>query len=373
MSNGPGEVWGWAFPVARALRRLFRATVRLALPPCQYATGTEADLARRSGLFAEVIEPRVCVRLSLGLGERPADCVVHLGGDLWYAVRLGRRAGCPVLAYVERPLIAPRHRAFAWIGTNTAALARRLVALGVPEEKVETVGELRADAVLFALGSFLPSSWTDRERLLLLLPGSRASLVRDLVPLMVRIGEHVRRAHPDVEVALVASPFLPVGLVEEVKRESRVRVVFDDAERVEAYRRAVLALTVPGTSTLELAFLHTPMVVWLPLYDPARLPVEGIVEWVGRVPVVGRAAKAAVVRRYFRTPRPVSLPNRLAAEPVVEEVVGDAPVEAVAQRLIALLQAPEQLAAMHERLRLRFPCVPGAAERIARRIAEVAA
>ncbi len=373
MSNGPGEVWGWAFPVARALRRLFGATVRLVLPPCQYATGTEADLARRTGLFAEVVEPAACVRLSLGLGQRPADCVVHLGGDLWYAVRLGRRARCPVLAYVERPLIAARHRAFAWIGTNTLALARRLITLGVPKEKVEVVGELRADAVRFALGRFPPSGWTDRERLLLLLPGSRASLVRDLVPLMVRIGEHVQHAHPDVEVALVASPFLPVGLVEEVKRERGMRVVSGEEERMQAYRRAVLALTVPGTSTLELAFLHTPMVVWLPLYDPARLPVEGIVEWVGRVPVAGRAVKAAAVRRYFRTPRVVSLPNRLAGEPVVEEVVGDAPVEAVAHRLVALLRAPERLEAMHEQLRSHFPCVPGAAERIARRIAEVAA
>ncbi|MDR7563343.1 MAG: hypothetical protein QN134_07325, partial [Armatimonadota bacterium] len=147
MSNGPGEVWGWAIPVARALQRLFRTTVRLALPPCQYATGREAEVARRTGLFHEVLDPGACLRLSLGLGHLRVDRVVHLGGDLWYAVRLGRRARCPILAYTERTLIAFRHRAFSWIGTPTEEVAHRLVALGVPGRKVEVVGELRVDAL----------------------------------------------------------------------------------------------------------------------------------------------------------------------------------------------------------------------------------
>ncbi len=370
VSNGPGEVWGWALPVARALRRLAPAAVRLALPPCQYATGREAEVARRSGLFDEVLEPGMCVRLSLGLGRRKADCVVHLGGDLWYAVRLSRRLRCPAVAYVERTRIASRHHAFAWIGTNTPALARRLVTLGVPEGKVEPVGELRADAVRVALDP-APEGNAGEDRLLLLLPGSRPSLVRDLAPLMVRIGELVRGGHPDVEVGMAASPFLPPGLLEGIVRDRGVRIVSEDSERLRAYRRAALALTIPGTSSLELGFLHTPMVVWLPLYDPARLPVEGILEWVGRVPLGGRALKAAVVRRYFRTPRLVALPNRMAGTRIVEEIVGSAPLEAVAHRVGELLDDGTRRAAMRESLRAHFPCVPGAAERIARRIVEV--
>ncbi|MCS7172665.1 MAG: hypothetical protein N0A24_04545 [Armatimonadetes bacterium] len=370
MSNGPGEVWGWAIPVARALRRLFRATVRLALPPCQYATGREAEVARRTGLFQEVLHPRTCVQRSLGLGRLRADRVVHLGGDLWYAVRFGRRARCPVAAYTERTLIASRHRAFTWIGTPTEEVARRLVALGVPERKVEVVGELRVDALAAGFRPAGEDGAAERDRLLLLLPGSRPPLVRDLAPLMARIGELVRRAHRDVEVAMVASPFLPPGLLESAVLNHRIHVLTEEEERLRAYRRATLALTIPGTGTLELAYLHTPMVVWLPLYDPARLPLEGLWEWVGRIPLGGRALKAAAVRRYFRTPRPVALPNRLAGERVVEEVVGDEPVEAVARRVVELLDDEARRARMQRALQLRFPWAPGAADRLVRRIAE---
>lgn len=372
VSNGPGELWGWVLPVARALRRTGRVTVRLGLAPCQYATGREAEVARRTGLFEEVLDPGSCLRLGLGLGSLRVDGVVHLGGDLWYAVRFGRRARCPVFAYAERTLIASRHRAFVWIGTPTEGVARKLVALGVPEGKVEAVGELRVDALADGLPPEEGNDSAERDRLLLLLPGSRPSLVRDLAPLMARIGELVRRAYRDVEVAMAASPFLPPGFLEGLLAGRGIRILPEE-ERLRAYRRAALALTIPGTTSLELAYLHTPMLVWLPLYDPARLPLEGLVEWVGRIPLAGRALKATAVRRYFRTPRLVALPNRLAGERIVEEVVGDAPPEAVARRVVDLLRDGARRARMHQALRARFWGAPGAADRVARRIVEAIA
>jgi hypothetical protein len=366
VSNGPGEISGWVIPLAKALRHALGATLHLALPPCQYATGREAEVATRTGLFHEVLEPGTCVRLALGTGRVRADCVVHLGGDLWYAARLAHRAGCPAIAYVERTLIARRHASFAWIGTNTEALARRLVGLGVPESKVEAVGELRADAIGPQTD---PEEAPQRDPVLLLLPGSRPQIFRDLAPLFVRIAERVRAHLPSAEVLVAVSPFLPPDLVARVLDGAPLRVVSGDEERYAAYRRAALALTLPGTSTLELALLHTPMLVWLPLYDPARVPVEGLLEWVGRLPG-GRMLKAALVRRQLRRPRVIALPNHLAGERVVEELVGDAPVEEVAERVIALLRDPAKQDAMRRALRAHFPRVPGAADRIARRIAE---
>lgn len=367
MSNGPGEISGWAIPLARALRRVLGATLHLALPPCQYATGREAEVAERTGLFHEVLEPGACVRLALGAGRVRADCVIHLGGDLWYAARLARRARCPAVAYVEQALIARRHAPFAWIATNTEALARRLRALGVPEPKVEAVGELRADAVAPQTD---PNEPSEEAPVLLLLPGSRPWIFRDLMPLLVRIAEQVRARLPRVEVVVAASPFLPPDLVAQALDGVPLRVVSGEEERYVVYRRAALALTLPGTSTLELALLHTPMLVWLPLYDPARVPVEGLLEWVGRIPG-GRMLKATLVRRHVKRPRFVALPNDLAGERVVEELVGDAPVDEVTKRVIALLQDPARRDAMRRALRAHFPRVPGAADRIARRIGEL--
>ncbi|MDR5683289.1 MAG: hypothetical protein QN163_04600 [Armatimonadota bacterium] len=381
VSNGPGEVWGWAFPLARALRSVHaRASVTLALPPCQYATGREADLAARSGLFDRIEPPARVVRLVLGAGHVRADCVAHLGGDLWYAARLARRCGCPAVAYVERTLIARRHRAFAWIATNTSELARQLVALGVPQTKIETVGDLRADALNLidqrtdGLGADVSLEGADGRRpLLLLLPGSRPRIFEALAPLMVEVGEGVRRLVPETEVAVAPSPFLSEDLVRHRLDGARVRVVTDESERLQAFRRAALALTIPGTSTVELGLLGTPMLVWMPLYDPSRIPLEGTKEWVLRFPVIGPAVKGVLLRRYFRAGRFVATPNRLSGRPLVEEVVGDAPPDEVVRRVAALLRDPQRLRSMRQGLRRHFPATPGAAERLAGGIVEIAA
>ncbi len=369
VSNGPGELSGWALPLARALRRLVPdARLLLALPPCQYATGREPQVARQSGLFDGVSEPRDVVRWALGLGTVSARCVVHVGGDLWYAARLSRRARCPAVAYVERDLVARRHRAFAWVATHTESLARRLVELGVPAEKVEAVGDLRVDA----LSDGAREEATEGGLLLLLLPGSRPSIFRDLTPLMLEVADHVRARIPQLEVALLPSPFLPPELVRQVVDGQPVTVAWDPDRRREVLRRTALALALPGTSNVELGLLGVPMLVWLPLYDPSRVPLEGTVEWLSRLPVVGRAVKAAVVRRGVRRLRYVAAVNAVTGLRLVEEEVGTAPPEAVAARVAALLQDAGRLREMRERLRVHFQRPPGAAERLARKVLELA-
>ncbi|MFN3286390.1 MAG: hypothetical protein ACK45F_08930, partial [bacterium] len=324
VSNGPGELTGWAFPLARALRRLDRGvSLHLALPPCQYATGRERQVAESSQLFDRVYGPTDVVRLVLTGPRPPSRCVIHVGGDLWYTARLSRRAGCPAVAYVERDLITRRHRAFARIATHTEGLAERLVRRGVPADKVQTVGDLRADAV----DSVEPAPEAE-QRVLLLLPGSRPGIFRDLAPLMLEVGRLVRERLPEFELALVPSPFLSEEAVSAAVREQQVFVARTPEQRRSVLARTALAVTLPGTSNVELGLLGVPMLVWLPLYDPSRVPLEGLVEWLARVPVAGRALKAWVVRRGLRRLHYVSPVNAAVGEPVVDEEVGHAPPSA---------------------------------------------
>ncbi len=368
MSNGPGEVAGWALPLARALRRLAPdASVELAVPPCQYATGREAEVAGRSGLFQRVYPPADVVRLVVGGKRLHSRCVVHVGGDLWYAARLGRHAGCPAVAYVERDLVVRRHRAFAWIATSTESLAQDLVRRGVPAEKVGAVGDLRVDAV-----EPLEAHDGQGGRVLLLLPGSRPAIFRDLAPLMLEVGEKVRAQLPEVEVALAPSPFLPETLVEEMVRGQRVAVAWTLEERRALLSRTVLALTLPGTSNVELGLLGVPMLVWLPLYDFSRVPLEGVVEWLGRVPGLGRALKAWAVRRGLARLRYTSPVNAAVGFALVEEEVSQAPPAAVAFRVVRLLGDEAGLRRVQEQLRRHFHRPRGAAERLARRVLELA-
>lgn len=366
VSNGPGEMAGWAMPLARALRRLAPGvSLQLALPPCQYATGREAEVAAQSGLFDQVYKPGEVVGLALA-GPRPtAACVVHVGGDLWYSARLSRRASCPAVAYVERDLVVRRHAAFSRIATPTEALAQHLVQSGVPAHKVEAVGDLRVDAVE-PLGPSAPEA-----RVLLLLPGSRPGIFQDLAPLMVRIGQQVRAQLPHVQAVLAPSPFLPEELVRKVVAGCGVAVAWTPEERAEAFRRAALALTLPGSSNVELGLLAIPMLVWLPLYDPSRVPLEGTVEWISRIPLVGRWVKASVVRRGLRRLRFTSPVNASVGFPLVEEEVSAAPPPAVASRVVNLLRDEARLRRMKEQLREHFSPARGASERLARRVLEL--
>src|SRR5690606_27315855 len=88
---------------------------------------------------------------------------------------------------------------------------------------------------------------------LVLLPGSRDGELRRHMPLFRHVAERVG-AHPAVDgIALPTLPALKSRLEREVANWSvPVRIVADRAARTELYDRAVLALAVSGTVTLEL-------------------------------------------------------------------------------------------------------------------------
>jgi hypothetical protein len=103
-ANGPGEVAGWFRPL---VRRLYEhdpdLEVHLFCVPDDYATGYEAQLARRLFPSAHVYDPKTYLRVALGrnvpgLPDR-VDVVQYLGGDLMHAQRLRARFGGTASTY----------------------------------------------------------------------------------------------------------------------------------------------------------------------------------------------------------------------------------------------------------------------------------
>ncbi|HVI84785.1 MAG TPA: hypothetical protein VNA86_05690, partial [bacterium] len=59
IANGPGELTGWAVPLARAARAWAASQdlalrLSLVLPPCQVASGYERPFAIRQGVFHRI-------------------------------------------------------------------------------------------------------------------------------------------------------------------------------------------------------------------------------------------------------------------------------------------------------------------------------
>jgi lipid-A-disaccharide synthase len=100
----------------------------------------------------------------------------------------------------------------------------------------------------------------DRE-LIVLMPGSRRHLVRDLLPLMLDAAALVRRARPEVGLALARSENLDGDALAPLlaRAPDDLKVMTGRSHQLQNAADAVL--TVSGTSTLETALMLTPMVV----------------------------------------------------------------------------------------------------------------
>lgn len=135
-----------------------------------------------------------------------------------------------------------------------------------------------------------------------------------------------------------------------------VRVV-DEASRYSAMRQAKLALTIPGTNTLEMAFSGLPAVVLLPLHKPELIPLEGLLHWVGMLPGGHWLKRQAILTAEPRIAH-LALPNQWLGERVYPELRGVFGPESVAQVGLDLLSPQQQ-----ERVRSRLQTLeawPGA-------------
>jgi lipid-A-disaccharide synthase len=127
---------------------------------------------------------------------------------------------------------------------------------------------------------------------------------------------------------------------------------------------ANLAVTIPGTNTLELGIAGVPSVVMLPMNKPEIIPLEGIGHWLGLIPLVGTFLKRRAVKLFVEGLKiPVSLPNRFSGEDLMLEIRGKVSVEQIAGEMLKLLNNPQDLARRRSRLLATMP-QPGAAKRL---------
>jgi hypothetical protein len=332
-ANGPGEFAGWMRPLLAALyARDPDVDVRIFCVPDDYTTGHEPAYIRRYFPRATVYPSRDYVSFALGrpLAGLPArvDRVQYLGGDLMHALRLHDRLGGSVSSYkFSRKNAAARFaRVFAVDEKNRA----QLIAAGVPPAAIEIVGNLAIDGALGEAAGAFGDPATDAARDgIILFPGSRKNEIEQILPMFVRVAMQVRRRLPDVPLAFARSPFgtddeLARALERGGRREAYGQraelapggdAILVGGERIplvaaamRAARNARLAIAIPGTKVIELAALGIPTVTVMPLNLPELVVINGVLQYVGRVPAVGiplkRTAIAIGARRfpYFGQP-----------------------------------------------------------------------
>jgi hypothetical protein len=392
-SNGPGELSTWVRPVLEAWRRAEAdARLSIALVPCQFAGGAEAEVARRMGpdhvTTARAYAAAAAVgRAPAGLAGGPGGLVLSLGGNGAYAVKLARRLGVPAFRYAFLPYY-PRGLQRLFVHDDRTRRHARL--LGAGADRVEVIGNLVADAVR----SERPVEDPGAPHVMLL-AGSRDAFARHLIPFVLAVVDRLAPRYPgarfvwpvprslrpstvDDGIAGVERATLGgiagrrVGDVVMTPAGGRVEMI-DEIDRYAHMRAADVALTIPGTNTLELGIAGVPAVVVLPLNRPEIIPLDGPGHWLSLLPIVGVPLKRRAVRAFVEGLRlPVSLPNRFSGEALMDEVRGRVDPDGVAERIAALLDDPAERGRRRDRLLATMPA-PGAADRLVARLRELTA
>ncbi len=397
-ANGPGEVAGWLRPLLRSLyERLPGLEAFVFLVPDDYATGFEAAMVRESFPQARVYDPKSYVRFALGGGldfNGGVDLVQYIGGDLLHAARVhGRLKGrASTYKFSRRAYRRLFDRAFAVDRNNAEQLAK----WGTPRERIERVGNLAIDGALFE-ASLPPEPGTPVDGILLM-PGSRSYEVENLVPFFFGTALRVLRERPEIPIAFALSPFTPREQVRRAIETGGHRRMFgrrgrlvgdgrrdfltvdDESVRVPllhnalaAARHARLAVTIPGTKTIELAVLGTPVIAITPLNAPEVVTINGPLTYLDRVPLVGmplkRAAAVAVSRRFAYHTQP----NMDAEAALICEVHGTVTPGRIARVALERYDDRPWLVSAGEGLARLYREHVGAADRMAESLLTLAA
>ncbi|GKT10563.1 lipid-A-disaccharide synthase [Desulforhabdus sp. TSK] len=178
-----------------------------------------------------------------------------------------------------------------------------------------------------------------------LLPGSRQSEIRSLLPELLAAAALIRDGVPDVSFVLPVAPTVAVAEVESRVAQSGVPVQVVAGDTYGVLRACDLVLTASGTVTLESAMLGTPMVI---VYKVSSLSYH--------------------LGRHLIKVKYAGLPNLIAGQRIVPECLQhEARAERIAAEAMDLLLHPQKLEKQKRglaQIRQRLGA-PGVAHRVA--------
>jgi Lipid-A-disaccharide synthetase len=393
LSNGPGELYTWAGPMLRELRlQAPDVRVSLGLLPCPFASGHEERVAR--GLGFDAISSVTESLAYIAGGPKPGafakkanGLVIGLGGDVSFPGRIGSRLGYPAWRYSFEPYWKDGLEKLFVHDARTLEKARKSGPKEKSENRIENIGNLTADALAFQ---------TSAPKLpgldVLIMPGSRKFEVEHMLGVFAASAEKIAQnvsspirfhwprsrllTEAMLEVARSGKKVLDLGGVQTrleadylvTPNGTRIHVA-DESDRYALMKMCDLALTIPGTNTLELGIANCPSIVALPLQKSELIPIENPLRYLEYIPIFGPRIKRRLVEIFLSRFKYVSLPNMIADEAIQLELRGDVTPDLIASHAQKLLEHPSELARMRSRLNATMP-QPGTAARLVTRALE---
>ncbi len=396
LSNGPGEVTTWVRPVVKALREqlghdISQVRISVILSPCPHASGKEAAIALgypevdRVQAAADFWQFLLWGKTAENWDWRNQGAVVFLGGDQLFPVIIGKKLGYKTVVYAEW---SARWHNFI----DKFAIMKAQVAKNVSPKyigKFTVVGDLMLEAAENEITSKIENP-KSQINIIGILPGSKAAKLTQGVPLTLAIAEYIHSKLPQTKFFIPVAPTLDLSTLADFAKPENNPLAkafnFQGADLIgdnlvtstglivalksenPAYHllsQCSICLTTVGANTAELGALAVPMIVLLPTQQlDAMRSWDGLPGILANLPGVGSSFAKLINWWMIKNKGLLAWPNIWAQAEIVPELVGKLQPETVGKMVLDLLENPEKLAAIRDKLRsVRGEC--GAAEKLA--------
>lgn len=396
ITNSPGELSAWVYPVVCELRKQDPdSRINVLLVPCFYATGREKQIAETFEAVDNVFTPQDFLRFSFGLkvGDfKPYKngAVISLGGDPWHAVLISKKLKYPAFLYTMKK--ADTGKCFKHIFSIHEKLRQRFLSLGIKPENISVVGDLMRDGVKPVLTpeeTRKKLNISDDKKIVTFFPGSRLPHVEESLPVFMKTCEEIKEKIPNTEFVICLSPFVNFDDVNkfikqrnkyiidgtwgtlkngEIITAGNTKIKLSREYRYDIVKISDLVITIPGTNTAEIASLGKPMIVaftW-----NAKIPSGGIGFLLNLIPATGFLKKSIMMLLHGKV-KFKGLPNALAEKELTPELMVDKGSYQLSSLAIELLNDPERCKKISEDL-LGIMGGGGAGVKIASKIIEIA-
>ncbi len=388
--NGPGELSSYVKPTVDALHERYpQFGITIVFTPCPYSTGKETEIAKSLPGVTKVISANEFFmwmlrgRLPEGIKFSSTGAVVFMGGDVLYGKMIAKRLKYPAVAYSEAYAKWPKiYKKFL---VPDRLIYEKFKKQGYPEDQIKIVGNLMVESVKAVKGKdqvFSELGLDKGKKLVAFLPGSREFQIQYTLSFFSEVASNIEALNKDCQFVFIISPFLKQDLLKKHLSKAglqnindrikyngtSIKLIFSGQHDVIA--ASDLAITIPGTNTAEVAVLGTPMIVVFPEKSSELIPLEGIYEIIGKIPLIGYIFKKIYVKILLLKTRFFAIPNIKCGREIVPEFKGDVQPKTLAETAVLLLSDAKKLDEMSHLLRSSLGD-PGAAKRITEEINEV--
>jgi lipid A disaccharide synthetase len=396
LSNGPGEVTTWVRPVVKALREqlghdISQVRISVILSPCPHASGKEAAIALgypevdRVQAAADFWQFLLWGKTAENWDWRNQGAVVFLGGDQLFPVLIGKKLGYKTVVYAEWS--ARWHNFIDKFAIMKAQVAKNVSPKYI--DKFTVVGDLMLEAAENEITSKIENP-KSQINIIGILPGSKAAKLTQGVPLTLAIAEYIHSKLPQTKFFIPVAPTLDLSTLADFAKPENNPLAkafnFQGADLIgdnlvtstglivalksenPAYHllsQCSICLTTVGANTAELGALAVPMIVLLPTQQlDAMRSWDGLPGILANLPGVGSSFAKLINWWMIKNKGLLAWPNIWAQAEIVPELVGKLQPETVGKMVLDLLENPEKLAAIRDKLR-SVRGEGGAAEKLA--------